>query len=148
MVNAADGLGTFNGTIDEAMLFQVPLPADEVKGAMRGYSDPVATDAQARQRPDRRPHALSLSWTAANTPQRTTCTSGPAREVDAADRTSPPGVLASQAQAETTFDPAGPLDIGKTYYWRVDEVNGPPTQRLQGQVWSFTVEPYAIRSSP
>jgi hypothetical protein len=39
----------------------------------------------------------------------------------------------------TTFNP-GPLEAGKTYYWRVDEVNPPTTTK--GDVWSFaTAEP-------
>ncbi|MFH1716715.1 MAG: PA14 domain-containing protein [Planctomycetota bacterium] len=36
---------------------------------------------------------------------------------------------------ETTYDP-GPLELGKTYYWRVDGSNFQTTQR--GKVWSFT----------
>ncbi len=41
----------------------------------------------------------------------------------------------------TTFNP-GPLEEGKTYYWRVDEFNPPKT--VKGNVWSFTtVEPPA-----
>jgi len=35
----------------------------------------------------------------------------------------------------TTFNP-GPLEQGKTYYWRVDELNPPTT--VKGKVWSFT----------
>jgi len=35
----------------------------------------------------------------------------------------------------TAFDP-GPLEEGKTYYWRVDEFNPPVT--VTGEVWSFT----------
>ncbi|MHC4626147.1 MAG: proprotein convertase P-domain-containing protein, partial [Planctomycetota bacterium] len=38
----------------------------------------------------------------------------------------------------TTYNP-GPLEAGKTYYWRVDEFN-PPTN-VTGAVWSFTVAP-------
>jgi len=41
----------------------------------------------------------------------------------------------------STTDPcypiAGPLDLGKTYYWAVDEVNG--VDSWEGDVWSFTV---------
>jgi hypothetical protein len=36
---------------------------------------------------------------------------------------------------ETTYDP-GPLEIGKTYYWRVDGFDFQTVQR--GSVWSFT----------
>jgi len=37
--------------------------------------------------------------------------------------------------AFTTYSP-GPLEIGKTYYWRVDESDG--TNTFTGDVWSFT----------
>ncbi|NQV31293.1 MAG: discoidin domain-containing protein, partial [Phycisphaeraceae bacterium] len=39
----------------------------------------------------------------------------------------------------------GRLEFGKTYFWRVDEVNGSPDRTVfKGEVWSFEVEPYAI----
>ncbi|MHC4240892.1 MAG: carbohydrate binding domain-containing protein [Planctomycetota bacterium] len=40
-------------------------------------------------------------------------------------------------QAATTFDP-GPLELSKTYYWRVDEFDIIETHK--GNVWSFTTE--------
>ena len=40
------------------------------------------------------------------------------------------------AQAETTYNP-GTLELGKTYYWRVDGFDGVTTHR--GDVWSFTM---------
>ncbi|RPJ20657.1 MAG: DUF4457 domain-containing protein, partial [Planctomycetaceae bacterium] len=50
----------------------------------------------------------------------------------------------SKGQTGTTFTPASLLDYGKTYYWRFDEVNAPPTNTVfKGDVWNFTVEPYA-----
>jgi hypothetical protein len=65
-------------------------------------------------------------------------------DVSNADRTKPLSVLASQAQDANTFDPAGLLAFGQTYYWRIDEVNTTPsTTVVKGNVWSFTVEPYA-----
>ncbi len=49
------------------------------------------------------------------------------------------------AQTATIYDPVQPLDFGKTYYWRVDEISGAPDNAiLRGKVWSFTVEPLAI----
>jgi hypothetical protein len=38
----------------------------------------------------------------------------------------------------TTHSP-GPLEAGKTYYWRVDEFN--PPNNVTGAVWSFTTAP-------
>jgi hypothetical protein len=42
-----------------------------------------------------------------------------------------------------SFDPCG-LELATTYYWRIDEVNGPNT--VKGDVWSFTtwLEPNLI----
>ncbi|MBN2139076.1 MAG: hypothetical protein JW720_14810, partial [Sedimentisphaerales bacterium] len=39
------------------------------------------------------------------------------------------------SQASVTFEP-GPLELGTTYYWRIDEVNSHGT--TTGKVWSFT----------
>ncbi|MCF7974970.1 MAG: discoidin domain-containing protein [Phycisphaerae bacterium] len=53
-------------------------------------------------------------------------------------------VPASSGQDVTSFDP-GRLDFGKTYFWRVDEVNGTPDRTVyKGDVWSFEVEPYSL----
>ena len=50
---------------------------------------------------------------------------------------------ASKGQTGTTFTPASLPEYGTTYYWRVDEVNAPPSSAVfKGDVWSFTVEPY------
>jgi hypothetical protein len=65
-------------------------------------------------------------------------------DVNAATRSNPRGVLLSQGQSDTTFDPPGILDFDTTYYWRVDEVNGAPDNTIfKGDVWSFTAEPFA-----
>lgn len=64
--------------------------------------------------------------------------------VSEADRNDPRGVLVSQNQDGKIYDPAGALDFGQTYCWRVDEVNGAPDHTIfKGEVWSFTVEPFA-----
>ncbi len=46
------------------------------------------------------------------------------------------------AQSAESYTPAQRLDLATTYYWRVDEVNGPPDYTVyEGEVWSFTTEP-------
>jgi hypothetical protein len=62
-------------------------------------------------------------------------------DVGSATRDDPLAALVSQGQQATTYDP-GRLEFGQTYYWRIDEVNAPPTSSIfKGVVWSFTVEP-------
>jgi hypothetical protein len=64
--------------------------------------------------------------------------------VTAAEGGGSPNVLASLNQDANSYDPPGHLELGQTYYWRVDEVNGAPDFTVhKGAVWSFTVEPFA-----
>jgi len=70
-------------------------------------------------------------------------------DVNTADRTDTKGVLASRGQTAAAFDPEGLLAFGQTCYWRVDEVNAPPTSTIyRGAVWSFETEPYAYAVQP
>ncbi|HSV99710.1 MAG TPA: LamG-like jellyroll fold domain-containing protein [Sedimentisphaerales bacterium] len=65
-------------------------------------------------------------------------------DVNTASRSSSKGVLLSQDQTEVSYDPEGLLEYGQTYYWRIDEVNSAPDYTIyKGDVWSFTVEPFA-----
>ena len=49
-------------------------------------------------------------------------------------------------QGAITFTPPGPLELAKTYYWRVDEFDPPTTYK--GDVWSFTTEGTATNPNP
>jgi hypothetical protein len=45
------------------------------------------------------------------------------------------------AQDANSYAPPQRLDFETTYYWRIDEVNGPPDYTVfQGKVWQFTTE--------
>ncbi len=69
-------------------------------------------------------------------------------DVNTASTTDPHGVFAGHQAADVnTFAPAG-LAFGEAYYWRVDEVNGSDSTVQKGQIWSFTVEPYAYPVKP
>jgi hypothetical protein len=59
---------------------------------------------------------------------------------------------ASVAQAvgkslmNAAFQPESLLEYGRTYFWRVDEVNAPPSSTVyKGDIWSFTTEPYVYQ---
>jgi hypothetical protein len=65
-------------------------------------------------------------------------------DVNQASAGNPLDVLVSPGQNAISYAP-GRLEFGQTYYWRVDEVNGAPDRTVfKGDVWSFTVEPYAL----
>jgi len=47
--------------------------------------------------------------------------------------------------SESSYSPAQRLELGTTYYWRVDEVNGAPDFTVYpGDIWSFETEPVAL----
>jgi hypothetical protein len=88
------------------------------------------------------PADVALSWTPGEFAETHDVYVGlSAADVNNASRTNPLGVLASQGQGDSSFAPAN-LQYGQIYYWRVDEVNAPPSTRIvKGEIWSFTVEP-------
>ncbi|MCK4752322.1 MAG: LamG domain-containing protein [Planctomycetes bacterium] len=49
-----------------------------------------------------------------------------------------------QTQSGTTYDPspAGYLEMGETYYWKIVEVNDGGFDDANGPIWSFTVSDY------
>jgi len=66
-------------------------------------------------------------------------------DVSGAGRADPRGVLVSQGQTDTTYDPSVRFAIDQTYYWRVDEIGAAPGNAIsKGGVWSFTAEAYSI----
>jgi len=62
-------------------------------------------------------------------------------EVKNAD-TSTAGIYRGR-QASTEYDPSEALELGNTYYWRVDEVND--VNIWTGNVWSFTIDAGQVR---
>ena len=54
------------------------------------------------------------------------------------------GTAAATTVTETSYGPLS-LDLGKTYYWRVDEVNEAETPATwQGKLWDFTTQEYFV----
>jgi hypothetical protein len=59
--------------------------------------------------------------------------------VNTASCANPQGVLVSQGQATATYGPPDPLELSRTYYWRVDFVIAGPTPTIiKGPVLEFT----------
>lgn len=141
----------YNGMMDDIQIYHKALAPEEVKGIMVGLFDkslsdkPVPADGATDV-----PQDATLSWTAGEYPSVHDVYFGTAfADVNNASRTNPNKMLASQGQADTTFDPAGLLTYGQTYYWRVDEVNQSPDATVhRGAVWSFTAEPYGYIVKP
>ncbi len=140
--NAPD-LG-WDGLIDDVRIYSRELSQAEILQIMQGSSARSSAPDPASDATDV-PRDVVLSWTPGQFAQTHDIYLGTAfDDVNDASRADPMGVLVSQGQAAATYDPPGLLDLERTYYWRVDEVNAPPASTIfKGNVWSFTTEPLA-----
>ncbi len=140
--NSGHAMGWFQGLVDDLRVYSEILPPADIQGLMKilpraGLVSPAdgATDV---------PRDATLDWVEGPEPATHDVYLGTVfADVNTASRTAAKGVLASQGQADTTFDPPGSLAYGQTYYWRIDEVNKSADNTVfKGDVWSFTAEPY------
>jgi len=137
----------FDALIDDVRLYDVELTQKQVQEAMKGIG-PISTKA-SYPHPDSQttdvPRDGTLSWTPGVYADKHDVYFGTNfNDVNDASRNNPRGVLASFGQDANSYDPAGLLEFGQTYYWRVDEVNAPPDFTIyKGYVWSLMVEPFA-----
>ncbi len=90
--------------------------------------------------------AASLSWTPGMDADKHDVYFGTDfNDVNTADRNNPLGVLVKQAHDANNFSLAGLLDLNKTYYWRIDEVNALLNPSIvKGDVWNFSTYDYLI----
>ncbi|MDI6450932.1 LamG-like jellyroll fold domain-containing protein [Anaerobaca lacustris] len=135
----------YSGMIDDVRVFDHILTPEEIVQSMYGTGPELASDPQPEDEATDVPRDVVLSWAAGEFAATHDVYFGASfDDVNAASRANPMGVLASQGQVATAYDPAGLLDFETTYYWRVDEVNAAPDNTIfTGNVWSFTTEPFA-----
>ncbi|MBP8303703.1 MAG: discoidin domain-containing protein [Phycisphaerae bacterium] len=141
----------FAGRIDDLRIYSGPLAESQIRTVMAGkeMQGSASTPVPAQGQEDV-PRDVVLGWKAGPYAGTHDVYLGEAFEdVNTASRAAPKGVLASQGQTAATFAPADLLAFGRTYYWRVDEVNATPDATVhRGQVWGFTVEPYVYPIRP
>ncbi len=134
------------GSLDDIRVYKRVLSVDEVLAVMAGAGSATEMADAPSPMVDAAdvPFDATLSWTPGEFAAAHDVYLGKTlAEVADANRTNPMGVLVSQGQTETQYDPMG-LEYGQTYYWRIDEVNAAPDNKVfAGEVWSFTAEPYA-----
>ena len=82
--------------------------------------------------------ATPLGWTAGETAAQHDVYFGTAFEdVNNADTSDTTGIYRGR-QSLILFTPVETLELGQTYYWRIDEVEADNTTVYKGHVWSFT----------
>jgi hypothetical protein len=138
----ADGGRTYTGLLDDVQIYGGALTADEIQMVMAGseiLSLKAALPEPANQATEV-PRDAVLSWMAGDRAEEHNVYFGTVLDdVNEAGITDPRGVLVSENQDDITYAPPALLEFGRTYYWRVDEVNAPPEAAVnKGDVWSFT----------
>jgi len=133
----------FNGVLDDFRIYNEALSAAQIDKIVRGIMAPASKPNPADGTGDV-PRDVVLSWKAGEFAKTHDVYLGAvATDVQNATRTTPLNMLVSQGQDANSCDPAAVLEFGKTYYWRIDEVNAVATTIFKGDVWSFTTELYS-----
>ncbi len=149
--NGGDRSQVYFGRLDDVRLYNQALTDSKIRVIMKGDNADVASNPSPADKAQDVPRDAAVAWMSGQSATTHDVYFGTAfSDVNSASRTSPLGSLASQGQAANTFDPAGLLAFGQTYYWRVDEVNAPPTDStiFKGEVWSFTAETFGYAVKP
>jgi hypothetical protein len=139
-----DGANGFFGVIDEVRLYDTALTQEEIQEIM--------FEVGAKPEPALAPHPenkeievkrdVVLTWKPGIYALKHNVYFGTDfNDVNEATTSDTRGVLVSENQDETTFDPLGNdlLEYDRTYYWRIDEINDTePNSPWKGNVWTFT----------
>jgi hypothetical protein len=138
---AADGY--YSGNLDDFRIYDRALTLEEIGEVMQGG---LTGQTAAGPRPVNRARDVLretiLTWVPSDAATAHDVYLGTLREdVANASRTKTLGVLVGQGHDANSYDPPGRLELGQTYYWRVDEVSNAGATIFKGSIWSFTVEP-------
>ncbi len=129
------------GTLDEVAVFNHPLTADEVVSLFKygPKPTPLATTPFPPENAEDVSRNVTLKWEPGIYANKHNVYLGTVSEdVNKASVNDSRGVLLKQNHDGVTL-PAGLLDFGRTYYWRIEEVNElHPDSPWGGDVWSFT----------
>ena len=134
-----------DGRIDDIRIFNIAKKENEIAYVMR--DDPlIAWQPNPNNGQTSVPYDAVLSWKAGIYAQTHDVYIGTVFDVvNEASTTNPLDVLVVQNQEELTYTPAGLLEFGQTYYWRVDEINAPPEATVyKGDIWKFMTINYLI----
>jgi hypothetical protein len=135
--------GNWDGLIDDVRIYDYDLTAAQVADLLLFTSADAASLPSPAINATDVPRDATVSWTAAETAQKHDVYLGTDfADVNNATVAKPLNGLVSTGQTDVTFAPLSVLQYGKVYYWRVDETSANGTV-TKGDVWSFTVEPYA-----
>jgi len=139
---AGSAVKYFDGRIDDVRLYSRAMTAEDIREAMKGVLPVMARRPSPADAATDVLRDVTLAWTPGEQAAGHDVFLGTDPDAVRNATTASNVYLGRQSEARLA---AGRLDLGQTYYWRVDEVkDGHPDSPWTGEVWSFTVEPVAI----
>jgi hypothetical protein len=144
----AGGGRTYIGLLNDVQIYGGALSEEEIQIIIAGsevLSLRAALPEPANEATEV-PRDTVLSWLAGDRADTHNVYFGTNFEdVNQASITNCQDALVRQGHEDTTYILPEPLEFGKTYYWRVDEVNAPPEAGIiKGNVWSFTTVNFVV----
>ena len=144
----------FVGLIDDVAVWNRALTAEEVTYLWNNGDGNTAAVSEQEKASNPNPadratvdlaDATQLSWTAGEYAVKHDVYFGAAfDDVNDANATDTTGIYRGR-QSLPIYTPTEALELGQTYYWRIDEVNAPPDNYIyKGNVWSFTIHDYIL----
>jgi len=132
----------WDGLIDDVRVYDGALSANEILW-ISGFA-PLASEPSPADRQTDVAQNVVLGWKPGVYADKHDVYFGKSlADVSQATTTSDPNSVYKGRQNPNEYPVSETLDLEKTYYWRIDEVNGPPDFTIfRGNVWEFTVEPF------
>jgi hypothetical protein len=132
----------FTGMLDDVRIYNRGLTVDELKIVMSGFAGKVASNPYPADKATDVLRDVVMTWVPPFACKHNVYFGTNFSDVNSATISSP--LCVSKNQDANSYDPTptgGLLEFGKTYYWRVDEVNTTENKTYQGDTWTFTAEP-------
>ena len=133
------------GPIDDLRFYNRALSAEEIAAIMEGEPNPLAYGPEPKNRDRHQATWANLRWASGDLAVSHNLYFGTDFDAvnEGAEDTFVGNItLNSQLVGFPGYPAPEGLQLGTTYYWRVDEVNpAEPDSPWKGEVWSFTVPP-------
>ncbi|MBL7187719.1 MAG: discoidin domain-containing protein [Phycisphaerae bacterium] len=141
--NPVDG-DILDGDLDDLRIYDNALTEKEIAQVIRGIPPGLASEPNPVKEATNVPRDVVLGWLPGEFASQHDVYFGTRFEDvnNATAMVDPVGVYKGRQYLSGYV--GGTLDFEQTYYWRIDEVNAAPDYTVfKGDVWSFTVEPFA-----
>ena len=135
----------FPGPLDDFRIYNRALSAEEIATIMEGEPNPLAYGPEPKNNSRLEATWANLKWGAGDLAVSHDLYFGTDFDAvnEGAEGTFVGNITTnSQLVGFPTFPAPEGLQLGMTYYWRVDEVNpAEPDSPWKGEIWSFTIPP-------